>query len=278
MPWPWSMVQERAEKLRPEVNPSSLPRGWRSVLAILIFGCASTLPGIAVTPVRGPGDVIDRIAAHTDSLQTARIRARISIEIDGVRQRASSVVFFDHPTDLRMDVSGALGVSIMSARFWVDSLRIYLPAENGYLDGLAAPVLYQVTGMNLGYYEVQKAILGIPTLDASDRDDVISFRTTPDHHILDIQSGPYRKHLWIDRRNVTLVREDIVNHDGRLLSRLSLNRYKLRSGCLLPTQIEISQGPNQIAWTVESARVNEGLDPKVFNLTLPDGTGRLEGT
>lgn len=175
-----------------------------------------------------------------------------------------------------MEISGNLGISIMSAKFWGDSLRVYLPGENGYLEGQAASVLYQVTGMNLAYYDVQRVILGIPTLEMSDRARVTSFRTTSDYYIVDLQHSFLKRQLWIDRTNVTLAREDITDLHGERRSQLRLSRYKSVSGCLLPQKIEIRQGLNHIAWTVESSRVNAGLDDDAFNLNMPDGVMPLE--
>lgn len=185
------------------------------------------------------------------------------------------MLFYEQPTDLRMEISAGLGVSIMSAKFWGDSLLVYLPGENGYLEGGAASVLYQITGINLAYYDVQRVILGIPTLDMSDRAHITSFETTAEHYIIDLQQTYLKRRLWIDRSTITVAREDITDRYGELRSRLLLSRYKRVSGCLLPQRIEISQGPNHISWAIESTRVNAGLKDDVFTLNMPDGVRSL---
>lgn len=244
-----------------------------SAIALL---CACTSSLTLTPPIRDPEDLIRRVISHSDSLRNARIRARVSIEIDRIRRKATSVLFYERPADLRMEISGSLGVSIMSAKFWGDSLRVYLPAENGILEGPAASVLYQVTGMNLEYYDVQRVMLGIPTLEMSDRAHITAFDTTADYYIVDLQHTFLKRKLWIDRANITLEREDITDLRGERLSQLRLSRYKFVSGCFLPQKIEIRQGLNHIAWTVESSRVNAGLDEDVFNLIMPDGVRLLE--
>ena len=197
------------------------------------------------------------------------------MKVEGVRQKATSVVFYDRPSRLKMEVSGTLGVSILSAKFWDDSLRVYLPGDDGYLDGRAPTVLYQVTGMNLAYYDIQQVILGIPTLTSEDRNHVTGFQTTADHYILDLNQGDLQRRLWVDRARVVVTREDILDDRGRLLSRLRLSNYRSTVGCLLPTLIEIDQGDNHLAWSVESTRVNEGVDKSVFELNMPSGVVRL---
>ena len=91
--------------------------------------------------IESPEDLIARVVGQSDSLITARSRARVSLEIDDVRQTASSVLFYESPSDLRMDINGTLGVNILSAKFWSDSLRVYLPADKGYVEGPASRVL-----------------------------------------------------------------------------------------------------------------------------------------
>ena len=245
-------------------------------LIILFCGCASA-PNLSLAPtIAGPRHLIRHILAHTDSLHNARVRSRVSLEIEGVRQKATSVVFFDRPSDLKMEVNGTLGVNIMSAKFWGDSLRVYLPGDNGYLDGRAAGVLYQVTGMNLAYYDIQNIILGIPTLSVKDADHVTGFQTTADHYILDMHLGPVRRRLWVDRVRVAVTREDIFDTHGAVLSQLRLSGYETHPGCLLAGNIQIDQGANHITWSVESVRTNAGVDRSVFDLTMPTSVVRLD--
>jgi outer membrane lipoprotein-sorting protein len=254
---------------------SQAPR-LTTLLMLLLAGCASArLPSIA-TPINGPRDLLLHIASHTDSLQNARVRTRVSMEIEGVRQKATSIVFAERPSDLKMEVNGPLGVSIMSARFRDDSLKVYLPGDNGYLEGSAARVLYQVTGMNLAYYDIQDVILGIPTIGRSAEHHITGFRTTADHHIVDLDLGLFRKRMWVDRVRVVVTREDILDVDGVLLSRLQLNQYETRNGCVLPGRIRIDQGINHIVWSTESLEINQGISPSVFELRMPPGVSRLE--
>ena len=244
-------------------------------MVAFLCACASSPAPRRPPSIRGPEDLIHRIISHTDSLHNARVRARVSLEIDRVKQKGTSVLFFEQPADLRMEISAGLGVSIMSAKFWGDSLLVYLPGENGYLEGEAASVLYQVTGINLAYYDVQRVILGIPTLDMSNRAHITRFETTPDQYIIDLQHTYLKRRLWIDRGTVTVTREDITDLHGKLRSRLLLSRYKRVSGCLLPQRIEISQGRNHIRWVIESTRINAGLKDDVFDLNMPEGVRSL---
>lgn len=240
-----------------------------------LSACASAPPPRPVPPVRDPGDLIARVLANADSLLNVRIRARVSLEIDGVRQNASSVCFYEAPDDMRLEISGPLGVSLLSSLFIGDSLRVYLPGDGGYLDGPAPRVLYQVTGMNLGYYDTRRVILGLPSFGPADRASVVAFSTTPTDYVLDIRHPGYIRRALVNRTDLTLRREDILDLAGIRRSGLSLDGYRTISGVRLPGEIKVYQDGNHISISVESAQVNEGLEAGVFVLNLPQGARRL---
>lgn len=252
-------------------------RRFSFLVPALLCACASSPPQRDIVhSIRDPSELIRFLESHTDSLQDIRARARVSIEIEGVRQKASSVVFFRQPDDLRLEISGTLGISIMSAKFWGDSLRVYLPSEKGYLEGPSAAILYQVTGVDLSYYDVQRVILGLPTPTASDREHITGFTTGPRDYIIDIQHDRWSRRVWVDRVTLTLSREDIIDTQGNRRSQLLLQDYHNASGSRLPRRIVISQGANQIAFKVETHRVNTGLSDELFVQNIPAGVRPLD--
>jgi outer membrane biogenesis lipoprotein LolB len=198
------------------------------------------------------------------------------MQIDGVRQNATSVIFFRSPSDLRLEISGTLGVSIMSARFWADSVRVYLPSENGYLDGNAARVLYQVTGMDLSYYDLERVLLGLPSIQPADRDQIVGFRTDEKTYTIDTHTPEGLRRTWISRSDLVVTKEDVFDRWGNPQTQLLLADYRTVSGSVLPRKVTIRQGQNQIALSVESHRLNTGLENSVFDQILPPGVKSLD--
>jgi len=241
-----------------------------------MFAC-STTPRLPVAPpIESPADLIRRVTESTDSLHTARSRARVSLEIDDVRQKASSVLFYESPSELRMEINGTLGVNILSAKFWSDSLRVYLPGDKGYVDGPAGRVLYQITGMDLSFYDLPHILLGIPRLSPHDKQNIVAFNTTSNDYVLELMEGVLKRKIWVDRNTVTVRREDITGPHGRLLSRMTAGGHTKSGSVVLPGQTRIDQGGNHIEWKVESMSVNAGIDPSVFTLNMPKDVTRLE--
>jgi outer membrane biogenesis lipoprotein LolB len=244
--------------------------------AVLLCSCTTTPRPVSQTDFRDPAELIGRVHAQIGSIADARLRARVSLQSDGVRQNASSVIFFRSPSDLRLEISGTLGVSIMSARFWADSVRVYLPSENGYLDGKAARVLYQVTGMDLSYYDLDRVLLGLPSIQPSDRDAIVGFRTDKKAYTIDTHTRDGLRRTWINRSSLVVTKEDVFDRWGHLQTQLRLSDYRTVSGSLLPRKITIRQGQNQIALSVESRMLNTGLEDSVFDQVLPPGAKALD--
>jgi outer membrane biogenesis lipoprotein LolB len=244
--------------------------------AVLLCSCTTTPRPVSQTDIRDPAELIGRLHAQTGIIADARLRARVSMQVDGVRQNASSVIFFRSPSDLRLEISGALGGNIMSASFWADSVRVYLPSENGYLDGNAARVLYQVTGMDLSYYDLERVLLGLPSIQPSDRDEIVGFRTEEKTYTIDTHTRDGLRRTWISRSDLVVTKEDVFDRWGNFQTQLHLSDYRTVSGSVLPRKITIRQGQNQIALSVQSHKLNTGLEDSVFDQVLPPGAKSLD--
>lgn len=175
-----------------------------------------------------------------------------------------------------MEVSGTLGVGILSAKFWGDSVRVYLPGENAFLQGRAATVLYQVTGVDLSYYDVQRVLLGLPTFEPSAYKRVIGFRTDTDHYVIELQYDRWIRRSWISRVDLSVMKEEIIDAHGVKRSQLRLWEYRVESGCRLPRKFNISQGMNQIEFNVATQKVNTGLRDHLFEQRIPPAAKPLD--
>ena len=248
---------------------------WKPLLIIwTLSGCAAH--GIPrILPVSSPEELIGLVRSSSDSLEDLETRASLSMEIDGVRQNGEAVLFYRRPADLRLEVGGSLGVSVLSARFRNDTLAVFLPRNNQYIDGDAAEVLYRVTGVNFGYYDPIQAILGLPALAERDRCRIVEFNVQGPDYFLAIQDPFWRRRIRIDRRTATVREERIVDARGRTLSTRLFGDYRLVRGVVLPHRVEIRQGANHIRITARRVRVNTGIPNGRFVLTVPDQAERL---
>jgi len=238
--------------------------------SFFIYGCASTQPSLpSLPPITSAAELLRLTSARYDSLRDQDIRATIDLTIDGMRERrARTRIWYKTPSDLKI-VIGGLGVTVMSARAQNDTLHVYLPRENHYLIGHPEDVLLTLTGVDLSFYDFDRAILGLPNLSLLDIPRVIRFESTSQNILLELRHPLYLRRLWIETQTGLLREEKVYNSDGQLVSSRRLANYQYQNGFALPRHIEISQGKDIILINVKSCKINTNFSDKVFNLPIP---------
>ena len=248
------------------------------MVAAYIGGCATGPPRPqTVAPVRSASQLLQIASSGYGGLQNIEARADVVLRIDGVRQKASAVLLFRSPGDLKFDVAGPLGIALLSGRVRNDTLQLYLPRENQILIGDPAETLYRVTGVNLAYYELRRAILGLPNLSPLLQPHVTGFRITPDAYFMDINTFGWIRRLQFDRATARLREERIVDELGFELSRRTLADYRDEQGVVLPRRIRILQGVDLFDIHVTRRRVNievSEIDDR-FRMRVPSGVTRI---
>lgn len=247
-----------------------------ALFLFLFFGCATGRVAIPdAPPFNSPAELIQILTARQIHLKDQRVRARISLRIDGVSERrATALLQYRTPGDLKIDI-GTLGVSILSASGANDTLRVFLPRDNQYLQGAPARVLETLTGVNMSYYDIHHAIFGLPNL--SEPDILRVTRYVPGERVLiELRHPRWTRRLWLDQRTATLLEEHVFAPNGQRLSKRLLSGYRVESGFILPGRIEIHQGEDFIQIDVQSRAINAGLSDADFVLRIPGDVTRHE--
>ncbi|MDA0748657.1 MAG: DUF4292 domain-containing protein [bacterium] len=217
------------------------------------------------------------VASQTQNLQDVQARARVDLRIDNIRQKGLAVIAFRSPDRLKLDISDTLlGIGVLSARSWNDSLAVYLPRENRYLEGPLDEVLYRVTGVDLAYYGARAAILGLPNLSPILLPNAGPLEIRGDTLSVRIVEPFWIRKVRLDRRTLTLQEEQIHTPQGVLLSRRILSEYRTENGVLLPGHTEIIQGKDRIQIRVEERTVNQGVTQARFEMKIPSDAVRLD--
>lgn len=245
---------------------------------LILIGCAtnrSVLPQLP--PLTSSTEFLRLVASRYDSLRDQEIRATIDLTIDGVRERRASALVRHKktPSELKM-VIGGLGIVVMSARAQNDTLHVHLPRENHYVVGQSEEVLNTLTGVDLSYYAVDHAILGLPNLTPLDAPRVIRFEPGRENILLELRHPFYLRRLWIEARTGLLHEEKIYNPDGQIISMRRLSDYRNENGFALPRHIEIHQGQNIIRIDIKSRNINPGFSHKDFDLRVPSDVTRYD--
>ena len=257
-------------------RPAGVLLAW--FLLLLLPACAarpSRPPDVG--PVQTPEEILHIVAARAEGLRDLEASARLTLHIEGVRQRASASCLYRAPGAFKLDVTGPLGSDILFALARDDSLAVYLPQDNRYIKGPAAAVLYRITGVNLEYYDARRAILGLPSLSRLDLPRIARFEAGQGHCFLELHDPLWTRHVWLDRRTLTVQEERIFSPGGGLLSRRVMDGYRDENGVVLPRLITILQGDDLIRIEITRRRVNIGLSDERFRMKIPSDAIPLSG-
>ena len=257
---------------------SLTPTPFLYFLLLVLPGCAATLSRLPdVGPVPTPDDLLRIVSSRADSLVDLEIRAGINMRIDGVKQKGFAVLFYRSPGELKIEIKDALlGYGVLSARAQGDSLAVYLPRTNHYLEGPSEDVLRAITGVNLAPYGVRHALLGLVNLSQLNLPRIGDFASHPDSLIVEIIEPLWTRRLRFDPRAAVLLEERVYTPDGLLTSRRILSEYRRQNGVVLPGTMEMIQGNDRIRIQVASRKVNSGVPERRFQLKVPGDAIRLE--
>ena len=241
-----------------------------------MIGCAGS-PRRPLVDITSPEDLIGHVLNARNRVHDATAQASISIQIDGVRKNAKGVIFYRAPDSLRLEVSGPVGVSLMSALFFRDSVDVYLPRENQLISGPSSTVLRRVTGMELGYYRVPQALLGLPDLDENDLTHLTSFTTDTEAYRL-VFGYPFgTRRITVDRFALGVLDDIVTDAHGVTLSHRTMSDYKRYGESYLPSRIAIEQDGNHLRIHHTRARPNLGVSSDQLHVRIP-GTAKKTPT
>jgi outer membrane lipoprotein-sorting protein len=241
---------------------------------ILLSGCASTRSLPPAPQYTTASEFLHILSTRYDSLRSLKTRAKVTLKIDGVREnRAAAGILYQAPDQLRIDMA-ALGMSFMTAIANQNTLEIYLPRDNNYLTGPPEKVLDTLTGVNLAYYSLIQAILGLPNLSPLDLPRVTLFKPGKNQLYLELTYPLWKRRLIFEPRSATLLEDYVFNLEGALISKRLLSGYHQSNGFVLPKHIEMHQGADLIAIDVETHQSNVEVLGADFHMRVPGDVTR----
>lgn len=240
----------------------------------LLSGCANTRTLPRVPTYTTAAELLHIVSSRYDSLRSLQTRAHITLRIDGIREnRATIRILHQEPDQLRLDI-GTFNISIMSAVSNQNVLEVYLPRENNHLVGSPERVLKALTGVNLAYYDLDQAILGLPNLSPLDLPRVTNFVIGQKDVFLELTYPAWKRRLIFDVRFATLLEDHIFDLNDQPISKRLLSGYYQTGGFVLPKHIAIHQGKDLIAIDVKSHQSNVPFTDRDFQMRVPGDVRR----
>jgi len=243
------------------------------LLLSLLLSCAGPRALHRSLPAAAAADLLKIASDDIARLRTFEGEARLSLCLDGVRQRASALILFSRPSDLKMDVTGPLGVRLMTAAASGDSLRVFLPRSNELYEGRAdGDALERITGVDLGMWPLWRAALGAAWVDPG---RVEGFEREGDRLIVRVGEGEGTRRLTFDARGLTLAGEEVYDREGGLVVRREMRDYREVDGVVLPRRIALFQGADEVRVEYTEWKVNREIAGERLRLRVPEGVNRV---
>ena len=234
----------------------------------LLIGCASTARR-SPPVITSPTELIQQVQRTRSRILDASSQATLSIQIDGVRQKAKSAFFYRSPDSLRLEITGPVGSGLLSALFYRDSVDVYLPRENEFFSGPSNEILRGITGMELGYYGLPHALLGLPDLEEDDLAQLTSYSADKNSYYL-IFAYPFgSRRITIDRRALGTIDDIFLDSFGSTLSHRRISEYRAFGDTFLPARISIDQNGNHIHIHHTRTRPNIGVASDQLLIRVP---------
>jgi len=243
-------------------------------LFFLLLSCAGPGALRRHLPADTADDLLKIAAGDVARLRSFEGEARISLRLEGVRQRGSALVLFRRPHDLKVDVTGPIGVRLVTAVASGDSLRVFLPRSNDLYEGRAdGAALRRIIGVDLRAWAPWRAMLGVV---AGDPGQVEGFEREGDRLVVRLRGASGTRRLTFDARSLTLSREEVYDREGALVARREMSGYREVDGVVLPRRIALFQGEDEVRVEYTDWRLNRGVEEERLRLRAPEGVNRIQ--
>ena len=224
-------------------------------------------------PADTAADLLKIATEDVARLRTFEGEARISLRLEGVRQRGSALVLFRRPHDLKVDVTGPIGVRLMTAVASCDSLRVFLPRSNDLYEGRSdGAALRRIIGVDLRAWTPWRAVLGVV---AGDPGQVEGFEREGDRLVVRLRGTSGTRRLTFDARGLTLSGEEVYDRAGALVARREMSGYREADGVVLPRRIVLFQGEDEVRVEYTDWRLNRGVEEERLRLRVPQDVNRV---
>ena len=247
------------------------------LLVSTLTGCAA-LEGVAPPRDYTLEEVRHHVGINSLKINTLKARVEVTVESPELESPLAcrGYLRMERPRRLRV-VCSKLFSTIFDIVSNGQESWLYVPGEKKVYTGRADQNLTSL-GLNFSPNDVS----GLLDFEAELSSKRLSFEPTPEYwtiHVLD-ERGLTLSDLFVDKRTLQVSYIESFNPDGSLRMQATLGEYKDIGDCSLPRSLEIywPAGDTNLTLNLSKVAINEGLDPKVFRLSIPQGVETVSMT
>lgn len=214
--------------------------------------------------------VLGRIEDNANRLRDFEGQAEVYVWWQGTYQRVSMLVLFKRPDLLKVEVYGLLGMSLLKMSIRGESLIVYAPMANRFIEEpVEGGLLQMITGFDLRSEDLRDVLLGTVHLKRTDLEQVAAFERGEDTYRIVVEKAGRIHWLAVDDRRWTVVEDEVFNAHGDPMGKRSMRHFGHIQGVALPRSIELVRNGDRVQIEFTSQRVNLGLSDARFEIPRP---------
>ena len=244
-----------------------------------LSSCALLWPERVPREILSSSDLLQRVQARNQRIQSIRALARVTIDIGENRFRLEELIIVKKPASLRVEALSLIGQPLLYFTTDGEIFEILIPGENRFYRGASSlKHLSTLFPFCQGIREIIPLIVG----DLSWADDerlAARYSQREKLYIVmeDISEGS-RRIFWINPFHFALVRAAELDHQQNPQWEVLFSNFRKGDGILFPTHIEFRSPISRSGMKMRLSEweINPSLGEGTFRLDAPKGLEIIE--
>ncbi|NOZ62659.1 MAG: DUF4292 domain-containing protein [Calditrichaeota bacterium] len=246
------------------------------MVVLVISGCAGILPtsrpdvnSITIAQIR------HRVEQNYLKFQTAKAKAKISLESPQLSFTANSVIRIKMPDSLLIQLSSGLGFGVGAIFIDRNQVEIYNSMENALFEGHPDSMNFRRFLMiDVSFDKLLQAFSGIHLIEQHERE---LLQTDDGKYLIIGSKKGYTLKYWIHPRRFVVQKYQLLDNDGKVLMEFKYDQFVKSHNVYLPKTVRISQPSQKSRLTIvfTTVDVNAKMQPKDFQMRIPENVERV---
>ncbi len=262
-----------------------IPMLVRCAIACLLLGaasgCARYVPTARLDLVElGAEGILQRAAEQAGSVSSLLSTGTLQVRTDRGGLTARCAVLYAEPDSIRLEVSAALGITVIQAVVAGADIQVYIPSERTVVEGtIRSGEMLEIGGIPLELDTLRELVLGpaiardwVGLAARVDRLDI-----SPTRIILGTTQPDGSRLLLTLGTDLYYQRVDVIDSGGRIVQESHFADYRRIRRAHLPRVVRVVYPDRYLELTFKATRQNArpGRKPSDFVLGLPADVRRL---
>jgi len=250
---------------------------WLFVAVVLVFaGCAGTLStskpdlnSMSIAQIR------HRVEQNYLKFQSARAKAKISLESPQLSFTANSAIRIKMPDSLLIQLNSGLGFGVGAIFIDRNQVEIYNSMENALFEGHPDSLSFRRFLMiDVSFDKLLQAFSGIHLIEQHKRE---MLQIDDNKYLIIGSKNGYTLKYWIHPRRFVVQKYQLMDNSGKVLLEFKYDQFVKSHNVYLPKTVRISQPAQKSRLTIvfTTVNVNAKMQPKDFQMRIPKNVERV---